>query len=102
MEDAVREMAAAFQESLVDVMVSKTLDAADKWGAKGIILGGGVAANALLRERLVQRSSLPSIIPPPILCTDNGAMIAACGYYRFTRDDFDPMDLDIDPSLSLG
>ena len=102
MEDAVREMAAAFQESLVDVMVSKTLEAADKWGARGIILGGGVAANTLLRERMLQQSSLPAIIPPPVLCTDNGAMIAACGYYHFKKGRNDPLSLDIDPSLSLG
>ncbi len=101
MEREVREMAAAFQESLVDVMVSKTLQAADRWGARGIILGGGVTANALLRERMLRESRLPALIPPPVLCTDNGAMIAACGYYHFTRGLADTLNLDVDPSLSL-
>ena len=101
MEQAVKEMAAAFQESLVDVMVSKTLQAADKWGARGIILGGGVTANALLRDSMLRQSSLPTLIPAPILCTDNAAMIGACGYYHFTRGRSDLLDLDVDPSLSL-
>jgi N6-L-threonylcarbamoyladenine synthase len=101
MEREVREMAAAFQDSVVDVMVSKTLEAADKWNAKGIILGGGVTANALLRERMLRQSSLPVLIPPPILCTDNGAMMAACGYYHLIRGHSSTFDLDVDPSLSL-
>ncbi len=100
-ERVVREMAAAFQESLVDVMVSKTLEAADRWNARGIILGGGVTANALLRERMLRQSRLPTFIPRPILCTDNGAMIAACAYYHFVKGRNDSLDLDVDPSLSL-
>lgn len=98
----VSEMASAFQESLVDVMVSKTLNAAEEWGARGIILGGGVTANALLRERMLDQAKLPTIIPPPVLCTDNGAMIAACGYAHLTRGSGSLLDLDVDPSLSLG
>ena len=101
MEREVREMASAFQESVVDVMVSKTLEAAEKRGARGIILGGGVTANALLRERMVQQSGLPVLIPPPILCTDNGAMMAACGYQHLIRGHSSSFDLDVDPSLSL-
>ena len=101
MEREVREMAAAFQDSVVDVMVSKTLEAAEKWGARGIILGGGVTANALLRERMLQQSGLPVLIPPPILCTDNGAMMAACGYQHLIRGHSSSFDLDVDPSLSL-
>ena len=102
MGSAVKEMAAAFQNSVVDVMVSKTLEAAGKWGARGIILGGGVTANALLRDRMMQESKLPALIPSPVLCTDNGAMIAACGYFHFVRGLMDSLDLDLDPSLSLG
>ena len=101
-EGVVREMAAAFQESLVDVMVTKTVEAGEKWGACGIVIGGGVAANSLLRERMLQRSHLPALIPPPVLCTDNGAMIAACGHHQLGRGRRDPLDLDVDPSLSLG
>ena len=99
---SVSEMAAAFQESLVDVMVSKTLQAATKCNAKGIILGGGVTANALLREQMLGQAKLPTLIPPPVMCTDNGAMIAACGYYRLRAGRTGPLELDVDPSLSLG
>jgi N6-L-threonylcarbamoyladenine synthase len=99
---AVGEMAAAFQESLVDVMVSKTLEAADTWHARGIILGGGVTANAMLRQEMVRRSDLPCLIPPPVLCTDNGAMIAGCAYHHISNGRSDSLDLDVDPSLSLG
>ena len=97
----VGEMAAAFQESVVDVMVYKTLEAAEMVGARGIILGGGVAANSLLRQEMVRQASLPTLIPPPVLCTDNGAMIAASGHYHFMRGSGDSLDLDVDPSLSL-
>ena len=102
MSDVVGEMAASFQESLVDVMVHKTLEAADKWGARGIILGGGVTANTLLRNRMSRESKLATLVPPPVLCTDNGAMIAACGYFHYNRGRNGPLDLDVDPSLSLG
>ena len=97
-----KEMAAAFQESLVDVMVAKTLVAAERTGAKGIILGGGVAANNLLRQRMTTDSPLPVVIPPASLCTDNAAMIAACGYSRLLRGERDGWDLDVFPSLHLG
>ena len=98
----VREMAAAFQESLVDVMSVKLFDAAERYGARALVLGGGVAANALLRRQVTERSPLPVIIPPPILCTDNGAMIAACAYFQYQRGDQFGLELDIDPGLSLG
>ena len=101
MEQAVREMASAFQDSLVDVMVFKTLEAATKWGARGIILGGGVTANTLLRQRILKQAELPAFIPTPILCTDNAAMIAACGYFHYTKHRNAPLNLDVDPSLSL-
>ena len=100
-EQAVREMASAFQDSLVDVMVFKTLEAATKWGARGIILGGGVTANAMLRQRVLRQAEVPAFIPPPILCTDNAAMIAACGYFHYTKHRTAPLNLDVDPSLSF-
>ena len=98
----VGELAANFQESLVDVMVTKTLEMARRYKAKGIVLGGGVTANARLRAHIASASSLPVIIPPPVLCTDNGAMIAACAYFQFSRGEEFGLELDIDPALPLG
>lgn len=98
----VKEMAANFQESVVDVMVVKLIAMAKQYRAKGIVLGGGVAANARLREVVAQRSTLPVIIPPPVLCTDNGAMIAACAYFQVQRGEQFGLELDIDPALPLG
>ena len=101
-ERVIRELAAAFQESVVDVISSKLLDMASKYGVKGLVLGGGVTANARLREEILQRSPLPVIIPPPVLCTDNGAMVAACAYYQYQRGEQWPLELDVDPGLPLG
>ena len=98
----VKEMAAIFQESVVDVMVVKLIEMANQYRAKGIVLGGGVAANARLREGVTQRSTLPVIITPPVLCTDNGAMIAACAYFQVQRGEQFGLELDIDPALPLG
>ena len=102
MEAALREIAVAFQDSVVDVMVSKTLEAAKRWGARGIILGGGVAANTLLREWMSQGARLPTLIPAPVLCTDNGAMIAACAYRHHLLGRKNRLDVDVDPGLTLG
>ena len=98
----VREMAAAFQESVVDVISSKVVEMAAKYQVKGLVLGGGVTANRRLREEIVQRSPLPVIVPPPVLCTDNGAMIAACGYFQYLRGEESALDLDVNPGLPLG
>jgi N6-L-threonylcarbamoyladenine synthase len=98
----VRELAAGFQESVVDVISAKLVEMAAKYRVKGLVLGGGVTANARLREEITARSPLPVIVPPPVLCTDNGAMIAACGYFQFQRGEEWPMELDVNPSLPLG
>ena len=98
----VGEMAANFQEAVVEVMVVKTLEMARRYRAKGIVLGGGVTANARLRAEITKESPLPVIIPPPVLCTDNGAMIAACAYFQFDRGEEFGLELDIDPALPLG
>ncbi len=98
----VKELASAFQESVVDVMTVKLLDMAESYGARGLILAGGVAANARLRQEVAIRSPLPVIIPESILCTDNGAMIAACAYYQYRQGARSGLDLDIDPGLPLG
>ncbi len=91
-----------FQESVVDVISAKLVDMAAKYKVKGLVLGGGVTANSRLREEIIKRSPLPVIIPPPVLCTDNGAMIAACGYFQYQRGEETPMDIDVEPGLPLG
>lgn len=101
-ERLVRELASAFQESVVDVVSAKLVEMAAKYKVKGLVLGGGVTANSRLREEIIKRSPLPVIIPPPVLCTDNGAMIAACGYFQYLRGEQTPMDIDVNPSLPLG
>ncbi len=95
------EVAAGFQESVVDVLVTKTCQSARKHGVKQILLAGGVAANGALRELMRQRAPVPVHIPSPILCTDNGAMIAACGYFRFMAGETAGWDLDVDANLKL-
>ena len=97
------EVAAAFQESVVDSLVTATLRAARDYGAGTIVLSGGVAANSLLRRRLVQRSPLPVVMPAPALCTDNGAMIAACAFWRLRAGaQTGTLDLDVAPGLRIG
>ncbi len=102
MDRLLGEMAANFQESVVEVMVVKTLEMARRYRAKGILLGGGVTANSRLRAEITRASPLPVIIPPPVLCTDNGAMIAACAYFQYQRGEQFGLELDIDPALPLG
>ncbi len=98
----VARIAQAFQESLVEFMVRRTLQAVECCRAKGILLGGGVAANTLLRQEMAERSPVPVIVPRPALCTDNGAMIGAAAFFRL-RDGFTRQwDLDVVPNLRLG
>lgn len=98
------DLAASFQEAVVDVLVRKALLALEKTKAKTLVLAGGVAANTLLRGRLTRETDARGIrfnYPPPILCTDNGAMIATAGYYRYLAGDFAPWDLNAIPGLNL-
>ena len=101
-ENEKADIAASFQEAVVDVLVTKTVSAAKRLGAHHILLGGGVASNRLLRQRMAARSPIPVLTPSPILCTDNAAMIASCGYFRLTEGTRSGWDLDIAPNLRLG
>lgn len=96
------QLAYAFQESVVDVLVTKSIDAAKAFGATEILLAGGVAANTRLRSELARRSPVPVRFPPIQLCTDNAAMIAAAGYYRFAAGIQSGWELDVAPNLRLG
>jgi len=101
-EAVVTELAAAFQEAVAEVLVTKTVAAARTHGGRQIVLAGGVAANTRLRELMVERSSLPVLLPDPNLCTDNAAMIAACGYHHLRAGRTAGPDLDVHPSLKLA
>ncbi|MFO7167502.1 MAG: tRNA (adenosine(37)-N6)-threonylcarbamoyltransferase complex transferase subunit TsaD [Chloroflexota bacterium] len=98
----IAQLAFAFQESVVDVLVTKTVDAARAFGATEVLLAGGVAANTRLREELARRSPVPVRVPPLSLCTDNAAMIAAAAFYRFADGRQDGWDLDVAPGLRLA
>jgi N6-L-threonylcarbamoyladenine synthase len=98
----VRELAHAFQESVADVITTKTLNAALELGARGVVLGGGVVANTRLRQLFQERTRLPLFMPPLSLCTDNGAMVAACGYQKLLRGERSDLLLDVAPALGVG
>jgi len=97
----ISNAAASFQEAVVDVLVKKTVNAAVKCGARQILLSGGVSANSFLRQQMALASPLPVLIPHSALCTDNAAMVAACGYWRFQAGHVSNLDLDVIPSLAL-
>jgi N6-L-threonylcarbamoyladenine synthase len=102
---SVPDIAASFQEAVVDVQVQKTIAAAEEKGAKTILLGGGVVANSRLRERMaaeVEHGGLRLLFPSPELCTDNGAMIASAGYFRLMSAERSSFDVGADPGLPLS
>ena len=101
----IAELAWGFQDSVVDVLTTKTMRAARTVGARSIVLGGGVAANSALRARLAGEAEalgIPLIVPRPALCTDNGAMIGAAGARRFAAGERAGFELDARPSLPLA
>jgi N6-L-threonylcarbamoyladenine synthase len=98
------DVAASFQEAVVDVLVTKARRAAAEVGATAIALGGGVAANTRLREELLRACDADgrrAFLPSPSMCTDNAAMIAAAGWHRLRRDGPTPLDHGADPNLRL-
>ncbi len=96
------DVAASFQEAVVDVLVEKTLRAARQLNIKRVIVVGGVAANSRLRERLLSQKNLHVFFPKMELCTDNAAMIAACAYFRHTQlGQSDSFDLAPQPGVNL-
>ena len=98
---SVADAAASFQEAVVNVLVVKTMEAVREYRVRQLLVAGGVAANKRLRGKITENSPVPVTIPPPILCTDNGAMIAACGYHHFDRGRVDNLSLDVIPNLRL-
>jgi len=101
----IAELAWGFQDSVTDVLATKTIRAAEEVGAHGIVLGGGVASNAALRARISGEAAargIAMVVPRPGLCTDNGAMIGAAGARRYAAGDRAGLDLDARPSLPLA
>ena len=101
-EISVADAAASFQLAIVDVLVAKAIEAAKQLKVVQILLSGGVAANKMLTQHFLAKSPIPVLIPPPNLCTDNAAMVAACGYYHLQAGKISGYDLDVVPSLGLG
>ncbi len=98
----VADLAASFQAAVVDVLASKVVRAAHSFGASRIALGGGVAANRTLLRTVEERAQLAVMCPPPRLCTDNAAMIAAAAYFRFRNGERSNLALDVEPNLPIA
>jgi N6-L-threonylcarbamoyladenine synthase len=98
------DVAASFQAAVVDVLVAKTRRAARDVGAKGLVLAGGVAANSLLRERVLQAcidDGMQAFLPSREMCTDNAAMIASAGWFRLRSDGPTSLAVGAFPNLRL-
>lgn len=98
------DIAASFQEAVVDVLLTKAQRAVHEYGAKGLCLAGGVAANSLLRTRTVELADADGIsafVPNRSMCTDNAAMVAAAGWWRMHSDGPAPLDQGATSSLRL-
>jgi N6-L-threonylcarbamoyladenine synthase len=97
-------LAAAFEEAVVDALATKTVAAAGEFRVASVALGGGVAANSALRGELRSRLAgigVSLLVPPPALCTDNGAMIGAAAGFRFLAGDRAAASLEATPNLAL-
>jgi N6-L-threonylcarbamoyladenine synthase len=97
----VEDLAASFQETVVDILFKKTMQAARDFNAQEVLVAGGVSANRVLRTRFHSQSDFKVHIPAFSLCTDNAAMIAAAGYYRYAAGHDSALDMDVQPTWPL-
>ncbi len=98
----VEDLAASFQAAVVDVLFKKTMQAARDYQAKEILVAGGVSANRALRHAFHSQDEFKVHIPAFSLCTDNAAMIAAAGYYRYSLGHISELDIDVQPTWPLS
>jgi N6-L-threonylcarbamoyladenine synthase len=101
---SIGEVAASFQAAVVEVLVEKAVRAVSQFGAKQLLLAGGVAANRGLRTALTERcerAQIPLLIPDFAYCTDNAAMIGAAAFLKWKKQQFHPLDLKAEALLSL-
>lgn len=98
----VSDLAASFQAAVVDALFDKTMKAAREYNAKEILVAGGVSANRALRQTFLDQDEFKVHIPPISLCTDNAAMIAAAGYYRFVHSQTSSLDMDVQATWPLS
>ena len=98
----VEDLAASFQAAVVETLFEKTMQAAREFGAKEILVAGGVSANRALRNAFEAQTEFKVNIPALSLCTDNAAMIAAAGYYRYALGHVSGMEMDVQPAWALS
>jgi N6-L-threonylcarbamoyladenine synthase len=96
------DLAASFQAAVVDVLFKKTMDAAREYKVRQIVVAGGVSANKSLREIFQSQDEFPVNIPSLSFCTDNAAMVAAAGYFRFVHGQRDSLEMDVLPNWLLS
>lgn len=103
-EVEIKDVAAGFQQAVLDVLVEKSFRLAKELGRDKIVIAGGVAANKGLRNMLEERGSKENVgiyYPSPMLCTDNAAMIGSAGYYNYINGKTSPFDLKVMPNLGF-
>jgi N6-L-threonylcarbamoyladenine synthase len=99
------DVAASFQEAVVDVLVSRTILAAKEFRMKSVAIAGGVAANSALQKAMSKacaENGLDFYCPSPVYCTDNAAMIGAAAYYEYVKGNYSGLDLNAVPNLRIG